>query len=501
MRLLEIVALPALLALSSPVSGAQVPQQSPAAQGVRPFDALYDPALEFLEPYGIENFSDHYVEALRTFLLVEQRYGAGHYSSARSLLDDLWSSYPAGASEWGALPTQPFGINIGSPPTYYALRMLTAMVDWRLASGVVGDVAPRSARLTVLLVGETSGIEPTSLLDLVLGQGQPVVHTLDPQVEADDHTVLHQSLQLFRDYVFAATESNLAVETHVLPLPQVSLPVEATFLPGGGKFAGLTNASQVFDHVSEADQEATDWWWVIYPSHVPEQYPDFATAEFITGGMGTGPDSLSPFFIIDDRWLVRKPPHLGSGAYSEVERRAYLPQWLQHEFFHHLFRTYPELGLEATPHQWFDLGTWPPDFVGQYEADYFHESLVKRLQLADPPLHVALRYATADAPWDRITLGDVLGAYERYPIENDWHVGTISLIGGTVLRWTNTAGVSWSLQADLLEGALLTGPDCPYFGVPNAEEFSLQLEKDEIGDLLPSVDAFAFLGEKYTKVP
>jgi hypothetical protein len=31
---------------------------------------------------------------------------------------------------------------------------------------------------------------------------------------------------------------------------------------------------------------------------------------------------------------------------NEAERRAWLPQWLQHEFFHHLYRTYGQLKLE-----------------------------------------------------------------------------------------------------------------------------------------------------------
>lgn len=500
MRYRHVLALPIALALLSTVCPAQGRRPESSDPTVRTI-VLPDPGADFLGPYGLHNFSDHHVDALRTFLLVEEDYAAGRYVAARARLAALWNAHPTGGLPWGALPTQPFGINIGSPPCYYGLRMLTDMVDWRLASGVTGDSAPRTVRLTVMLVGETSGIEPRDEVELAQGQGVPVVHTLDPDIEANGSAVVHQSLQLFRDYVLAATEGNLAVETHVLPLPQVSLPVHAALLPGGGRFAGLTDAWQVFAHVPEVEREATDWWWVLYPSHVPEQYPDFTTAEFITGGMGTGPDSVSPFFIIDDRWLLRKPPHIGSGPYSEVERRAYLPQWLQHEFFHHLFRTWPSFGLEATSHQWFDRSTWPPDFVGRYEADYYHEALVKRLQTATPPPHVALRYATADAPWDQLVLGDVLGTYERHPIRNPWHVGTITQVSGNTLRWTNTAGVSWNLQADLLEGALLTGPDCPYFGLPNAQQFSLLLERDALGDLTAVIDAFAFLGERYEKAP
>jgi hypothetical protein len=103
-------------------------------------------------------------------------------------------------------------------------------------------------------------------------------------------------------------------------LPDVDLPVHAGVGGGGHYFASLEDASQVFASVPQSEIEATDWWWILYPSHVPEQYPAFQHAEFITGGMGTGAEGFSPFFIIDDRWIVRKPPHIGTGEYSDVER-------------------------------------------------------------------------------------------------------------------------------------------------------------------------------------
>ena len=72
--------------------------------------------------------------------------------------------------------------------------------------------------------------------------------------------------------------------------------------------------------------------------------PEFEDDEFITGGMGAD-DKGGPLFIADDLWFVRKPYHLGEGVYSDIERRAYLPQWMQHEFYHHLYRIYPEFRL------------------------------------------------------------------------------------------------------------------------------------------------------------
>lgn len=455
-----------------------------------------DPALDFLTPYGLHNFSTHYVEALQALLAAREQYARKEYANAQTTLWALWARHPVGHPSWGALPSKPFGINLGTPPCYYELRMLSDMTQWRV-SNPGQTPPPRTARLTVLLVGASSGIEPRNFAELSQGGGLPVTHTLDPRVAQDGYRAVHESLRAFKEYALAMTQGLLGVETHILPLPSVSLPVHAA-VTGGSNFAGLSDATAVFAHVPQAEIQATDWWWILYPSHVPEQYPAFQNTEFITGGMGVGPDSSSPFFIIDDRWIVRKPPHLGSGAYSDVERSVYLPQWLQHEFFHHLFRIYPQFGLEVSPHQWFNLNNWPADFVGRYEADYYHEALYKRLQQATPALRVALRYATAGAAWSQVTLNDVLGAYRREPVQNAWHIGDVVFVGPQ-LKWRNTAPVSWNLQPDLLQGVLNTGPDCPYYNNPNGRRFNIVLERDAIGDLTTQVRGFAFVGEFYDR--
>lgn len=486
-----------ILALALGCFGGDASAQSPAVRpATGPAITDLDPALAFLAPYGLQNFPVHYIEALQALLAARKQYWAEEYGAAQATLAALWARHPVGSPRWGMLPTRPFGINLGSPPCYYALRMLSDMTQWRVDNPGLPP-APRTARLTVLVVGASHGIEPRNATELAQGTGIPVVHPLDPRVEADGYRAVHQSLRLFREYTQAMTGGLLGVETHILPLPGVDLPVHAV-QSGGTRFASLVDHMQVFAHVSEAEIEATDWWWILYPSHVPEQYPDFQNAEFITGGMGRGPDSRSPFFIIDDRWIVRKPPHLGSGEYTEIERSVYLPQWLQHEFFHHLFGTYPEFGLETTPHQWFDRGTWPPDFVGRYEADYYHEALVKRLQSATPGLNSGLRYATAGAPWAQLTIDDLLGTYHHDPVQNPWHIGDIRFVG-TQLKWRNTAPVSWNLYDSLLDGTLLTGPDCPYYGQPLGNEFQIVLERDALGDLTTEVRGFAFGGGLYER--
>lgn len=91
--------------------------------------------------------------------------------------------------------------------------------------------------------------------------------------------------------------------------------------------------------------------------------------------------------------------------------------------------------------------------------------------------------------------GDVsalLGTFRRDPAQNDWHTGNIERDGGK-LRWTNMAGVSWSLTADLAKDRLLTGQDNPYFA-QGLREFKLIRDH---GDVV----GFRFGSEVYSRAP
>jgi len=462
------------------------------------------PAHRLLAPYGLKQFPDLYRRALEAFLTAEKLYQNGDYGGALKGLEQLWAQYPPGSEDWARCNSSIAGINIGSPPCYYGLRMLTDCAQWRLQRGAQRSRQgrPRMATLTVVLVGRSKGIQPTSWAELEKNTGREVEHVLHPMLLAHNQRVIHQSLRLFREYVLAMTEGRLGVRTEVLYLPDLCVPVHAVAAPY--RVAELADGAmdQMWAAIPPEVVAATDWWWVLYPSHVPEQYPGFETTEFITGGMGRGPDGASPCFIIDDLWLVRKPPHLGRGPYSEWERRAYLPQWLQHEFFHHLFACYPEFELEAKDHQWFNHETWPKDFEGRFEADYFYEALHKRLQpLGNPPLHVTLRYAAPPQElFSALTTESLYGTYRHRPVENDWHVGTIQpdaeagRDGTPVLRWTNTAGVSWRLWPALKEGVLRTGPDNPYYesNPTNGRAFRIVLRRDSNGEYVSEVAGFQF---------
>jgi hypothetical protein len=460
------------------------------------------PSAKFPQLYT-KNFPELYLEALDTFFTAEAAYRRGDYSTAAKLVDTFWARHPAGSAQWergyddASSLAASTGLNFGAPIAYCALRMLAECAAWRTRAEKTPTGASHTIQLTVILVGHSSGVQATSVKELLANEGSTVHHDLDPALNNRGREIIDQSLWLFFEYVRAMTGGKLNPKIRLLRLSDLDIPVY-TAAPSYGLAEPSPGAmAKIWEAVDEGTKASTDWWWILYPSHVPEQYPEFTRAEFITGGMATGPDGRSPAFLIDDRWIVRKPPHLGQGPYTEEERRAYLPQWFQHEFFHHLYRTYPELRLEVTDHQWFDRKTWPSDFQGSFEPDYYAESLHKRLQSVAPPLHVALRYAAPPRElYLKVGVAGLAGRYRRDPVENGYHHGVIQT---KPLRWSNDAGKSWRLSQDLAHGVLLTGPDNPYYDTEAGRAFRIVLRRGPDGDYLPEVAGFQFNGEMYVR--
>lgn len=465
-------------------------------------------------PYPEGRFSVMAKQSINAYFDAEDAYKAGDYEKAKQILTAFWKKYPAGTAAWekadgdaGQL-NETTGANFGDPPCYYALRMLTDCVNWR-ANKKDGQGKGFPVTWTVVLIGKSEGVQPRNQQELKNKTGVRVTNTLNPKLAANDYQILRESQWLFIEYVSAMTAGNLAVKVEYVTLPNFTAAAEVTSV--GGNSAQITGAAvnAAIARLPEATRRKTDWWFVIHPSHLPNKYPPFAKTEFFTGGMGVGPDGNSPCFLIDDLWFARKPPHIGSGDYADHERRAYLPQWLQHEFYHHLFRTYPDFKLEAKGHQWFDRKTWPDDFVGRNEPDYYHQALHKRLRTADakPRMAVALRYAGPSAEVLRgIALEDIAGEYVRNPAENDYHKGRITIEkdknGKQSLRWTNAANVTWKLTPDLPNGVLNTGPDNPYF--KDAQDdgprvFRLVLPRGADGEFQSQVRAFKFSGDEYVR--
>lgn len=460
-------------------------------------------AAQFYAAYPKAQFTPIFKESLETFLKVESAYKGGKYKEADQVLKAFWAKHPPGTEEWHAANldarriVQEVGVNIGHPPCYYALRMFTECVNYKL-SGKKPPSDVYTANLSVILVGTAYTNQPKTRAELEEGKGERVELQMDKRLPAADYKIIREATWLFTEYVEAATEGEMKVKLNFIPMPYLNAKLETKWDKRG--FSGLSGEAwgKIWQSVPSGERGKTDWWWILYPSGVPDMYPDFKTAEFITGGMGVGPDGSSPCFIADDKWLVRRPPHLGTGSYTDIERRAYHPQWFQHEFFHHLYRIYPEHKLEVDGHDWFNLSKWPKDFVGRLEPDYYTESLDKRFKNSNPSLATRLKYAPPSVElFKQIKIEDVLGEYSQEVVQNGWHKGKITLEKDGKLRWTNAAGAGWFLEPVLEEGILKTGPDCPYY--PGNPYFSLTLKRDAKGKYVPELVGFAFGGGMFKK--
>jgi hypothetical protein len=164
--------------------------------------------------------------------------------------------------------------------------------------------------------------------------------------------------------------------------------------------------------------------------------------------------------------------------------------------------------LEKSSHQWFDRSSWPSDFVGVFEADYYREALHRRIQPnGAPPLHIQLRYPEPSLTLlQKLSVTDLIGAYKHSPATNDWHTGKLvyrgtGKDGRPILQWTNTAKVSWNLSLHTESGVLLTGSDNPYANEKSdsAHSFTIVLKRDSEGNYTTEVAGFNFKGEFYAK--
>ncbi|MEL6545028.1 MAG: hypothetical protein AAFQ82_10415 [Myxococcota bacterium] len=432
----------------------------------------------YAEQGGREAFPTGLVRRLETLLLAEDDLAAGEFASAKQRLDDIFSEFPVSDGAW----FQDVGLfddNLGVPLVYYGMRMAREIE--RVSRTVVRNPT-ETLRMTVLLAECGEGRRPTSVDG---SEFEEVRISIDPALRENNYRIVSHSLGLFRQYVSALTDFEAELEVAVEVVPgcfDIGYDIKAEF-----SYSGIDRAADVVDAASVQARENSDMFWVLYPSNVPTGSV-FDDSAFITGGMGTY--GARPLFIIDDLWLVRVPPHLGSGTMSDVERRAYLPQWLQHEYFHHLYREYPEFGLEETGHQWFDRNSWPDGFVGVFEPDYYAESLAKRLRGANRSLLTMM--AVAPSRLAELPLGpeQLAGRYVRAPYENGFHGVDLSVTANGLL-WSNDDDVSWNLT--LRGGTLETASDSPY----GAQEVGIRF--DEISERPINVTGLVFQGELYAR--
>ena len=394
---------------------------------------------------GRSSFSQNQLLALETLILSQEDIEAGRLNEAKTRIDNIFSELPLSSTQWSNISSNSTctdcSINIGRPIAYSGLRMLKQIVDLGIPEST------KSLTMTAVVAPCAQVSRPTPSLT-----PETVNLNIAPEILADNSHVLKVSTELFRKWVQAITggvKINLVVHT-------LDECTTVDYTDDGRYIVSYPDRQSMVNAVPDDIASETDFWWVIAPSGVPGDGSGYGI-EFITGGMASYGAGL-PLFISDDAWFIRKPEHLGTGAYHEIELRAYQPQWFQHEFMHHLFRKWPEFKLEESGHQWFDRSTWPADFQGKWESDYYSESITKRLLNASPSLAEGLK-APDYVNFGLNDLSILLGKYQRQPVENEWHDVEI-VMNGDSLIWLNAAGVSWSLK--IIDGDLWTGADCPY---------------------------------------
>jgi hypothetical protein len=419
---------------------------------------------------GESGFTDNQVKALDTLLFSLDEIEAGQLVSARARIDAMFADYPLSASSWtngdGYLD-----LNIGSPPGYYGIRMLDQILT-------LGNPSRTGTLQMTAVVAPSAMVTRPTLPDLA---PETVELDIAPEILAEDARRLHMVTQLFRRWI-QAISGGLHVELVVYVMDEGTT---VNFTDDGQNILSYPDAAQMIDSVPSNIANATDFWWVIAPSGVPGDGSGY-NRHFITGGMGAYGAEL-PLFLSDDAWFTRKVEHLGSGPYSEIELRMYQPQWFQHEFMHHVYKLWPEFGLEDESHQWFDRTSWPADFVGRWEPDYYAESFTKRIFGASVSVAEALQ-APDFADMSVLPLANLLGNYRHDPVENPWHEVNISLEEGN-LRWNNNAGVSWGLE--ILGTELWSEAGSPY----GADKLYVQIDENE------NVIAVYFKGARYGRIP
>lgn len=361
-----------------------LPAPSSSASGTVPAAPTPTPTLTkteaalavFWDRYGAkDSFPPMYVEVLTKLLEAEDKVLAEDYKAARVIIDALIAKYPLNDDVWWTIfrtgeskNTRP---HLGEPGAYAHLRMLDDITKVGVSKVLPGNTPIQMA----VVIPACSDILPKT------GPKLPT-RNLNPEIQADSYEVVRQSLRLFQSYILAISDGELRLELNFYKIDSCTQI---------DKVKGY-NYNEPIRQLPPGVVEKTDMFWLIYPG-------DLNVGSDAGGGSGMGGFGapLKPVFISEDDWVIKKrDPDQGGGARTAVERRMYLPEWIQHEFFHHLFRSWPELKLEETDHQWFDKSNWPTDFTGKVEKeeDYFSEALNKRLYQVTPSIAKMLKRAT-----------------------------------------------------------------------------------------------------------
>ncbi len=360
---------------------ATVPAPTPAPTPAPALSKTQIALDEFWGRYGAKSsFDQDWVELLTKLLDAEDKVAAEDFKGARVIVDELIKKFPLmdnntpGGNAWWVNYSKMYLRNprphFGEPGLYAHLRMLDEITKMGVSKTLLGKT---TLRMAVVMPACT---------DIVPEQGPTLTNErLSPEIEANDFAVVRQSLRLFQSYLLAISGGELRLELKFYKTEKCLQIKPPRYL--------LDSFNTPLDQLPQGEAAKADMFWLIYPNH----FDKGAEISFKGGVSSYG--NGKPLFMSEDDWIIKKKaPQQGSGGRTEVERRMYLPEWVQHEFFHHLMSSWSELGLPNTDQQWADISTWPADFTGILEEDFYSEALKKRLYKATPSIAQKLQRAT-----------------------------------------------------------------------------------------------------------
>lgn len=302
-------------------------------------------------------------KTLEAYVTAEAQCRAGEHQECQDTVQALWSEF--GQYPWNT--TLIDGANLGIPALYSPLSIFDDYSATMLAHperkeepafGLTVVVAARSRSITV---------DPAAI-------GLLSTAAVDPALQANDYAVIRESLATFDLFIRFLTEGHYSARVGIV------LVDEEIEVNNSGNW-NQPRQNYIPLHVPQLIQDQTHKSLLVFPRLIA----DYDTTTQTTGG-NAGTMTFCP-----DVWFLKKKPGKGGGAYSRLERQAYLPRWLQHEYMHYVYKVYDSFGLEDKSHQWYNT-PWPANFQGVHEIDYYHESINKILHpQADPPLHEGLR--------------------------------------------------------------------------------------------------------------
>jgi hypothetical protein len=338
---------------------------------------------EFWDRYGAkENFPSKYVELITKLLEAEDKVVDKDYQGARLIVDDLIKKNPLigdtgdGEQGWWAHygPTQPGKPrpHLGEPGPYPHLRMLDEITRVGISKPMLGKTP---IQMTIVM---------PVCSDIIPDGGSTLINErLNPEIEAVNYKTVRQSLRLFQSYLLAISGGELNLELKFYKINKCfEINKEKNY---------VSNFNEPLLQLPKGVAEKTDMFWLIYPRDIAKG----TMVGSFSGGISSFNGTSKPVFICEDSWIIMKrAPDQGVGPRTELERRMYLSQWLQHEFFHHLYSAWKvELGIEDNGHPWRDRNTWPADFTGKEEVDYYSETIRKRFYQVTPSIAQRLQRA------------------------------------------------------------------------------------------------------------